>query len=704
MSACIRVGLLMIILLFIIGGASGTDSSTFGSGDISVKLLDIKEENNDKIKISYGDPLKVEVKYPKSQSGYIDIRDRDNYNNLIERFELEEGMESKSVTLPAESYRPATNFSIRVDLDNQTYVSTDKVITTHLLSPEILIDLENQGSDIAVGDKILVVGTITANEYKWTLLGPYELSSFQTLAEDSVVDGSKSVDGTEALVSNPEHQIELRVSTLTIFDSCGGTTGSYALQIWDPEHPDEVEQLDFTISKPEIDLMTNRNTIAIGQDLLLEGKTNVAITDSNQDDTTIGSNKVTVEVHDSRNKVETYSIDVKENRTFEKKMTFPLTWEKDVQYKLIAKVTTGGEYTDEDTEYIEVTSPQVEFGMDDVTYRRNDIIDLKGTSSLGSGSLVYIKRSDLSFIQHVSSDNVGGTEYVKAMVGSDGTWNTGGMRIDDVASFASYEVTAVIFSPGTTNKLDEDSVNIKIMKNELEVNLDKKKVARGGLLNVTGNTTTDRVYVFAGDDETFMELTEDPSGGVYEAKSEDKVVYAKEGDFDFQIKVSNIADTGYSNLFFYASSSDRIDIDKDPQKFFLINIVGSVESINDTSGSPQSESASNMNTSTSAPQASNATNTSNAENTNDTAEQALQNETDSLTPTPQPATPTPQATEQYQETQNDQNSHTEESAKETPTLRRREDMTVPTLQRMVPGFELVFAVVGILAAIYLRKR
>ncbi|MFW5935749.1 MAG: hypothetical protein ACOCSC_00525 [Candidatus Hadarchaeota archaeon] len=696
MSAHIRIGLLVITLLFIVGGASGTDSSTFGSGDISIKLLDIKEETDNKIKINYGDPLKVEVTYPQSQSGYLDIMDRDNYDDLIERFDLEYGMKKEIITLPVESYRPATNFSIRVDLENQTYVSNDKVIEAQLLSPEILIDLKNYGSEIAVGDKIIFDGSITANQYKWTLLGPYEQNSFQTLAESSYVDGSQTVDGNEALVSNPEHQIELKISTLTIFNSCGGTTGSYALKIWDPQHPDTVERLDFTIAKPEVDLIIDRESIAIGEDLQLEGKTNVAVTDSRQDDTSIGLNKVTIEVYDSMNKVDTYSVDVEENRTFQKKMTIPLSWERDAQYKLIAKVTTGADHYGEDTEYIEVTSPQVEFTMDDVTYRRNDIIDFKGTSSLGAGSLVYIKRSDLSFIEHVSSESVGGTDYVKAMVGSDGTWNTGGMRISDDAPFTSYKVTAVIFSPGTTEKLDEDSVKIRIMKNELMVDLDNTKVAKGGLINVTGNTTTDKVYVFAGDDDTFLGITEDPSGGVYKTRSEDKVIYAKEGDFQDQIKVSNIAGVGYTNLFFYASSSDCVDTDKDPQKFFLISIVESIDPTSDNS-----QSASN----TSTTPAGNATNST--ESKNHTAEQTSQNETVNHTTTPQPtATPSPEITEEEQNTQeqDNQNTDTEESAKETPTLRKREDMTVPTLQRMVPGFEFVLAVIGISVAIYLRKR
>lgn len=703
MSAYMRIGLIvitMLITMFIaIGGASGMDSNTFGSGDVSVKLLDIKEETDNKIKINYGDPLKVEVTYPQYQSGYLNIRDRDNYDDPIERFKLESGMTTETVTLPVESYRPVTNFSIRVDLENQTYVSNDKIIVAELLSPEILIDLENYGSEIAVGDKILVDGTITANKYKWTLLGPYEQSSFSTLAENSHVDGSQSIDGMEALVSNTEHQVELRISTLTIFNSCGGTTGSYALQVWDPQHPDNDEQLDFTINKPEIDLIIERKSIAVGEDLKLEGTTNVAVTDSRQDDTSIGLNRITVEVYDSQNKVETYSINVEENGTFEKDMNFDLSWERDVQYRIIAEVATGTDYTNEDTEYVEVTSPQVEFDMDDVTYRRNGLIDCKGTSTLGSGSLVYVKRSDLNFIEHVSSDNVGGTEYVKAMVGSDGTWSTGGMRISDDASFTSYEINAVIFSPGTTEKLDEDSVKIRIMKNELEVNLDKKKVVRGGLINLTGNTTTDRVYVFADDDDTFYGITEDPSGGLYEAHSDDKVIHTKDGEFQEQIKVSNIADLGYSNLFFYAASSDRIDTDNDPQKFFLITIV---ESINSTSNASQKGV---VNTST-------GTNTSNATETNDTEniteQQSQLNETVNETKiTPQPtvttATATPEKT--MEENQNSQsNQDTKGSAKENPTLRRRGDMTVPTLQRMVPGFELVFALIGISVAIYLRRR
>ncbi|MFO7966758.1 MAG: PGF-CTERM sorting domain-containing protein [Archaeoglobaceae archaeon] len=705
MNKYMRIGLLAISLLLIMGGASGKDSSSFGSGDISLELLDIEGETENKIKIDYGDPLKLRVTFSQSHSGYIDIRDRDN-NNIVERFVFESGMFSETFTLPVESYRPVTNFTIIVNLENQKYVSDDKIIVAELSEPEILVELENYNSRIAKGDKVIFEGTITADEYKWALLGPYDQNSFQTLAETSYVDGTQTIDGTEALVSNSDHEIELGLSTQTLLGSCGGATGSYALQIWSPDYPQDVEEVDFTIEKPEVDLIVDRNEIAAGEELEIKGETNVAVSNSELDDTSIGVNKVTIEVYnsDSKDKVETYSMDIRENRTFQKEIEFPLSWEKDVQYRIEANITTGTGHYDKDTEYIYVTSPQVEFDMDSSTFRRDDVIKFKGSSSLDSGSLVYLKKSDLNFVKGIedkSSETVDGTEYITAMVGSDGTWSTSGMHISEDASITSYKVTAVIFSPDETEELDDTSVKINIMKDELEIDLDKKKVVRGGSINVTGSTTTDRVYIFACEDDIFGAITEEPSSGIYNVRGEDKAIHTKKDGFNYKVKVREDADIGYCSLSFYGSSSDRIDTNRAPQEFFLISVV---ESMNSTeTPQPAAENGSTPSPSPSpspSPTSTAPVNDSDMNDVNNTSEK--QNES-AEGPTPQPtATSTPDTNEEEQSGQNSQD--TEGSAKETPDLRKREDMTVPTLQKMVPGFEFVFAVIGILAAIYLRRR
>lgn len=115
-KGCLEIIIVSMFLIFSCNSVTATDSSTFGSGNISIKITGIKEEVGDTIKIDYGDALEIEVKYPVSTSGYLDILDRDYYNEIIERFNLAEGTGIDKIILEADSYKPATNFTIRVVL------------------------------------------------------------------------------------------------------------------------------------------------------------------------------------------------------------------------------------------------------------------------------------------------------------------------------------------------------------------------------------------------------------------------------------------------------------------------------------------------------------------------------------------------------------------------------------------------------------
>jgi len=677
----------IVVILFLCNSVNATDSSTFGSGNISIKITGVKKEVGDTIKISYGDPLEIEVNYPMSTSGYLDILDRDYYNEIIERFNLLEGSGIKKITLEAEDYKPATNFTIRVILNNgESYISEGKIIMAEFTEPDIQVNLQNFNDVIAKGDVVIVSGTITATEYTWTVFGPYDRSKFYVLAEDVYVGGDAedvNPGETEQIVTSYDHEVELRVPTQVIIELCGGTAGRYSIKIWNSEYPDTVREIYFTISDVTVDLIIERDEISAGDKLVVNGTTNVAKTDSNFDDTSIGLNKVKIYVYGAEGQLlSSYTVNVDGNGTFSEGVTFSLSWDKDVEYKIVANVTTGNGYFAEDFEFIEVKSPEVRFEMDDLTYTRGEEIRFKGRSTLGAGSTVYIYEDDLDFLSPHSVTTYEGEQYVKALVGADGSWQTDRMRILETALPGQYTVRAVIFSPGTFSKLDEDSIRINIVKNELEVEIDKSVARPGDSIIINGSTTADVIFVFSSDDSVFQDITEKPDEKVYSTESTDMTIRPENGKFSKEIRVIDDADEGYYYIYLYAPpSSERIDTVEDPQKSFLITITSDGAEVNETTTpAPTPETGEESNVS--------------VEKTPETPEIPPVQTVQEVTVSPKPV-----IAEQTKEVHKE-----EEEVQKTETERPVQDeMTIPKLRKMLPGFEMIIALECFVAALILRR-
>jgi|GEM_PF-4286932 hypothetical protein len=684
-----RTGLMFLaIILFYssTGIAEATDSSSFGSGNISLQILDIKEETDNTIKIDYGNDLRIRVTYPVSSSGYIDIIDRDS-DEILERYSLLENVGTQEITLSINTYRPVTNFSIKVALSSgETYTSTDKVILAEFVEPEILISMKNFASEIAKGDNLVITGTITASEYIWTVKGPYDMDNFYILASNVYVSGTMSPVNsgeTEATVSVPDHSIQLRIPTHVIIESCGGTAGSYTLELWSSEHPDTVEEIDFSLADVSVDLVTARDEISAGEKLKLTGTTNVAKTGWDADNITLGLNKVNIYIYRGDTLLASYSANIKDNGTFEHEVEFSLSWDKNVEYRIIANVTTG-RYSKEDIEFIMVKSPEVKIVMDDLTYTRGEEIRFRGTCSLAAGSSVYLEDDDLIFAEAHSTVSVGGKKYVEALVGADGSWQTDELRVKESASIGVYIVHAVIFSPGTTTKMDEDSVKINIVKDELDASVDKTIVVKGESITIKGTTTAEAVYVFSSDPSAFLDVRENPAETVYGISGSDMRIYSEDGKFTKTIKVSEEVEDGYYFLYLYAPpSAEHINTAEDPQKVFLISITsGAVNESEILEETPEP-----VVTEEETPEV------------NETAK-----ETPVVTATQEEVTTTPTPVETVVEEKEPEQVVTESTGEEKIETLKPEDMTIPKLRRMLPGFEVILSIIAFLGAALVNRK
>lgn len=349
-----------IILLLTVEGALSTDSDLFTSGNITLRLLDVKDESDDRIEIRYGDTINLRVVYPATSSSvqYLDILDRDYDNNIIERYRLNSTGE-EIVHIPSSTYAPATNFTLKVYAGKTSEeLRTDDLGITIIAKPSkpvITLSLQNPAEQVAKGDNVVMQGSITTTEYEWTVEGPYNRDKFYLLAENASVAGDMqpvdSWDEDATVISDKDKGIEISIPTHTLLTSCEGSTGLYSLKVWNAAYPNTQEEMEFRITEIEVGLSTDKDTVRLGETLKVSGTTNSAATSSEYDDTTIGKNTVIIDVYDdpgSDSPIASFSTSVKEDGAFEKGIEFPLDWETGT-YEIKANVSTGANYYQEET-------------------------------------------------------------------------------------------------------------------------------------------------------------------------------------------------------------------------------------------------------------------------------------------------------------------------------------------------------------------
>lgn len=592
LSKILKIGFVVLItMLLTTANASALDSSTMQSDNIALKLLDIKEETGNTIKINYGETFKAEVNYPADSDStqYIDMMDRDNNNERVKRYTLD-STGAQTVSISDSDYGAVTNFTFVVyaGKNDETLNTTamGKIIKADITEPEIVLSVNNPSTSIAKGDKLRISGSITATEYTWQITGPYDSSDFSVLANNvDVLSGTQetvSSGSEDATVDASDHDIELNIPTHILLEDCGGSTGSYTFRVWNSDYPDAKESIDFSIVEPSVSLTLGKDVVKLGESLKVTGNTNVAETNSVYDDTSIGDNGITVYVYNSsqdeaQDLVESFPVNVKSDGKFEKDIDFDLDWDADTTYRIKAVVTTGSGYSQDSSAYVEVDYPEVSFAMSDVTFSRGaKDINFRGQASLSAGESVYVRASDLA--QFVVSDSYStvtkdGTQYVKAIVGADGSWQTEDMDIKTDASIGSYTVKAYIFDPQTNSKLDEDSIKIDIVEQELSANIDRTSVPKGGKVKIDGSTTVDTVYIFCSESGVFQGVTENPSD-THTVSSADMDVGVTDDKFSktLTVNVKNV-ETGTYTLYLYAPSSpNTIKVNEDQQKTFSVTV------------------------------------------------------------------------------------------------------------------------------------
>ncbi|NHW24038.1 MAG: PGF-CTERM sorting domain-containing protein [Archaeoglobales archaeon] len=158
------------------------------------------------------------------------------------------------------------------------------------------------------------------------------------------------------------------------------------------------------------------------------------------------------------------------------------------------------------------------------------------------------------------------------------------LRVDATGK-AYKEITVAQAAPLTEYKFEAkiagdvtDTISISVVKQTLDLSVDKTTVARGGELRFTGTTTADVVYVFASEDNVFSGVCEVPSDTVFPTapyNSTTQKFYPDSNDkLDFKLDVLKSADAGTYYLYFYAPvNSSQIDKASDPQKMIAIVVT-----------------------------------------------------------------------------------------------------------------------------------
>lgn len=592
LSKILKIGVsVLITMLLVTANASALDSSTMQSDNIALKLLDIKDETGDTITINYGETFEADVTYSADSDStqYLDLKDRDNNNELVKRYTLD-STGAQTVSIPSSDYGAVTNFTLVVyaSKNDETLNTTamGKTIKADVTEPEIDLSINNPSKPIAKGDNLRISGTITAVEYTWQITGPYDSSEFSVLANNvDVLSGTQQTvsSGSEsATVDASDHDIELSIPTHVILEDCGGNTGSYTFQVWNSDYPDAKKSIDFSIDELSVSVTLNKDTVRLGETLEVTGTTNAAETNSAYDDTSIGDNGVTIYVYNdtqggSQDLVESFPVNVKSDGKFEKDIDFDLDWDADTTYRIKAVATTGSAYSEDSSAYVEVDYPEVSFVTSDVTFSRGEKdVSFSGQASLSAGESVYLSASDLA--QFAVSDSYstvtkGGTQYVRSLVGADGSWQTEDMDVKTDASVGSYTVNAYIFDPQTDSQLDKGSITVNIVEQGLSANIDRTTVPKGGELKVDGSTTVDTVFIFCSESGVFQGVTENPSG-TYTVRSADMDVGVVDNKFSKTLNVNaQNVDAGTYTLYVYAPSSpDTIEVTEDQQKMFSVTV------------------------------------------------------------------------------------------------------------------------------------
>ncbi|RLI84944.1 MAG: hypothetical protein DRO98_07875, partial [Archaeoglobales archaeon] len=465
-------------------------------------------------------------------------------------------------------------------------VNYPQAITLHVAKPTISISLENKRTPIAKGDyavvKVKVYGLSLPFNATLNVTGPMVQTYTQTLS---------FTDSREKTVKIP---------TAMFFASpYNGSTGTYTVSV---KAGTEVESMDFKIEGIEVTLATP-STATLGTEVKLEGTTNIAETNSTDDDMVNGTNWVYVYVYlpnGSLVKEDGTILDASyadtTNYTRRCLVSSDGTWEHDTKfyfrtdwgtgsYRVTAMASTTSTLNDTETMYINVGEPEVKFEMDKYTFTRGEDIKFKGTASVKKGTKIWVESEDLNkLIEEVHKLRRDGSKYyLEVAVGSDGSWETEKLHINASAPKTSYTIDAYIIKDDGSKSDWKDTVTIRVAKAVLNASISRTSAPRGADITISGTTTLDYVYIFTDDwpvIENVGEIWSDTSEfnadekAAINAKYKPYKLKVTDDTFSVQLTVNSSADTGTYTVYVIAPSDPpNVDPTEDAMAQFSLTIT-----------------------------------------------------------------------------------------------------------------------------------
>ncbi|WP_086975793.1 PGF-CTERM sorting domain-containing protein [Archaeoglobus fulgidus] len=412
---------------------------------------------------------------------------------------------------------------------------------------------------------------------------------------------------TEVLCSYPEPGAST-VGAWTVKEACGDD--EWWIQIKDRPEGVYVAKIDvgegelraeatavFQVVKPKILSLDVPSQHVKGQDLVITGTTNLAKSGTKDDSgSNVAENKAYLVIKDLSGKEvfnDTLSDQVYDSTGGKVKSNAVSLIDSDGSFKFkidyfgkyfatetgfyIAEVKIQsdslGEYTDTETATFEVVKPELKLIADKTTVTRGDTVTFTIDTNLKINSEVKFKIDDLAFCSGDPDCDVKEKTYYVDELGDVVIK----LDVNTEAPLTDYKFTAEI--PGLGISTD---IRVSVVKQTLDISVDRTTVPRGGDIRVTGSSTADRVYIYASDSGVFT-VGDTPVPDVDLKTKGSKinttdVPYMEPDDndnIDFQISVNVTGvETGTYYLYFYAPANiSVVDKASDPQKIIAVTVT-----------------------------------------------------------------------------------------------------------------------------------
>ncbi|MEM4689124.1 MAG: PGF-CTERM sorting domain-containing protein [Archaeoglobaceae archaeon] len=385
----------------------------------------------------------------------------------------------------------------------------------------------------------------------------------------------------------PRHNFTNATEGVIVFKIAAAKTVENVFEGQDPYRAEAVATV--ILSKPKLSSISVPSKHVNGTDFTVTGVTNVAPTWDIDFDVGL-PNMVTLTILSLDNQTQcggrVFSGVIGADRTFSIKIdnfgARPPCVLRTGYYKAEFRLETDtGITADPVTTIFEVVNGMVKISPDKTTVVRGDEIKFTIITNLKVNSQVF-------FI------------ILNDRIAADGTINNGDDRADEVTRTLAVDATGKAYftlrvaqnAPLTEYRfkaqirdnegrvLVEDTISVSVVKQTLDLTVDRTTVCRGGELRFTGTSTADAIYVYANEENVFRFSQTDiamlPDDSILDTNDElSTAIIVPDTNDKLDFKIDVIAqESGTYYLYFYAqTTAGRIDKSSDPQKVFAIVVT-----------------------------------------------------------------------------------------------------------------------------------